>query len=137
MELPKKERTFYFKHTGDSGFVYEGNFTIKCRLGVAERYAMELEKSRLLADMANPTNGLLGTSVALSTLRTKIVDSPEWWRQGLGLGMEDEDALFALYDKVEKETDSWRKELQKSAKAKEKKKEPEAEQDGADEELGK
>lgn len=120
MELPKRERTFYFKHTGESGFVYEGNFTVKCRINVAEKYQLEVEKSRLMADMANPSNGLLGTAVALSTLRVKIVESPEWWKQGLGLGLEDEDALFALYDKVEKESDTWRKELQKAAKAKEK-----------------
>jgi hypothetical protein len=134
MDLPKKERTFYFKHTGESGFQYEGNFTIRCRLSVAEKYSLELEKSRLLADMANPTNGLLGTSVALSTLRTKILDAPEWWRQGLGLGMEDEDALVALYDKVEKETEEWRKELKKAAKAKEKK---EAKEEGDEDGVGK
>jgi len=136
MELPKKEHTFYFKHTGESGFIYEGSFTIKCRLGVAERYAMELEKSRLLADMANPTNGLLGTAVALSTLRTKIIDAPEWWKQGLGLQMEDEDALFALFDEVEKQTNTWRKELQKAAKAKNSKKDASSPEKGT-EELGK
>jgi len=119
MELPKKERTFYFKHDGELGFTYEGYFTIKCRLSVADRYSLELEKSRLLADMANPTNGLLGTAVALSTLRTKIKDGPEWWKQSNGLMMEDEDALFSLYERVEKESDSWRKELEKAAKAKE------------------
>lgn len=130
MELPKKERTFYFKHDGELGFVYEGHFTIKCRLNVAERYSLELEKSRLLADMANPTNGLLGTSVALSTLRTKIVDGPNWWKQGNGLMLEDEDTLFLLYEEVEKESEKWRKDLESAAKAKDTKENQSGEQKG-------
>jgi hypothetical protein len=118
MDLPKKERTFSFSYVGqDSGMTYEGTFTIKCRLNVAEKYQLELEKSRLISDMANPTNGLMGMAIALSTLRTKISDGPNWWSQGKGLSIEDEDTLVALFDKVEEESLQWRKELDEKAKA--------------------
>lgn len=118
MDLPKKERTFSFSYVSeDSGLTYEGTFTVKCKLNIAEKYQLELEKSRLMSDMANPTNGLMGMAIALSTLRTKIVDAPNWWTQGRGLAIEDEDALVALFDKVESESMEWRKELDEKAKA--------------------
>lgn len=118
MDLPKKERTFYFNYSSvESGFTYEGNFTIKCKLNVSEKYQLELEKSRLMSDMVNPTNGLAGLAIALSTLRAKIVDGPNWWTQGRGLSIEDEDTLVTLYEKVESETYEWRKELEDKAKA--------------------
>lgn len=121
MDLPKKERTFSFSYVSqDSGMVYEGTFTIKCKLNVAEKYQLELEKSRLASDMANPTNGLMGIAIALSTLRTKIVDGPNWWTQGRGLGIEDEDTLVSLFDRVEEESLQWRKELEEKAKASQK-----------------
>lgn len=121
MDLPKKERTFSFSYVSqDSGMPYEGTFTIKCKLNVAEKYQLELEKSRLASDMANPTNGLMGMAIALSTLRVKIVDGPNWWTQGRGLGIEDEDALVSLFDKVEEESLQWRKELEEKAKASQK-----------------
>lgn len=118
MDLPKKERTFYFDYTSlESGQVYEGNFTIKCKLNVADKYQLELEKSRLISDMQNPTNGLAGIAIALSTLRARIIDGPNWWTQGRGLSIEDEDALVTLFDKVETESLEWRKELEAKAKA--------------------
>jgi hypothetical protein len=70
--------------------------------------------------MANPTNGLMGMAIALSTLRTKIVDGPNWWTQGRGLNIEDEDALVSLFDRVEEESLQWRKELEEKAKASQK-----------------
>ena len=113
MDLPKKERTFYFDHTGESGFRYEGNFTIKCKLTVAEKYQLELDKSRLLADMSNPTDGLYGLSVAMSTIKSKMVEAPNWWTQGNGWNIEDEDAIIALYRKIEEESNKWKEELVK------------------------
>jgi len=111
MDLPKRERTFYFDYTGESGFRYEGTITIKCRLTVAEKYNLELEKSRLLADMNNPTDSLYGLSVALSSLRAKIIEAPNWWQQRNGWGVEDEDALVEMYRKVEAECLKWKEEL--------------------------
>ncbi len=121
MDLPKKERTFGLSHVSEeSGLTYEGTFTIKCKLNVAEKYQLELEKSRLMSDMANPSTGLMGIAIILGTLRTKIIDGPNWWTQGKGLGIDDEDALVALYEKVEAESLEWRKELaDKAAKARE------------------
>jgi hypothetical protein len=115
MDLPKRERTFHFDYTGESGFRYDGLVTIKCRLTVAEKYNLELEKSRLLADMSNPTDSLYGLSVALSTLRAKIIDAPNWWQQKQGWGVEDEDALVQLYRKAEDECIKWKEELIKVA----------------------
>lgn len=118
MDLPKKERTFYFNYTSlESGQTYEGNFTVKCKFNVAEKYQLELEKSRLMSDMQNPTNGLAGIAIALSTLRSRIVDGPNWWTQGKGLSIEDEDTLVELFDKVESECIEWRKELEAKANA--------------------
>lgn len=121
MDLPKKERTFNFNFTSEeSGQLYEGTFTVKCKLNVAEKYQLELEKSRLMSDMANPTNGLMGISIALSSLRIRIIDGPNWWMQGKGLTIEDEDALVELFEKVEQECMAWRKELsEKAEKARE------------------
>jgi len=118
MDLPKKERTFAFNYKSlESGMDYEGTFIIKCKLNVGEKYQLELEKSRLMSDMVNPTNGLAGMAIAISTLRAKIVDGPNWWLQGKGTGIEDEDALVAIFEKVEEESLNWRKELEEKAKA--------------------
>jgi hypothetical protein len=121
MDLPKKERTFGFSYVSDeSGLTYDGTFTVKCKLNVAEKYQLELEKSRLMSDMANPSNGLMGIAIALSTLRVRIVDGPNWWTQGKGLNIEDEDVLVALFERVETECMEWRKELsERAAKARE------------------
>lgn len=111
MELPKRERTFYFDFTGESGFRYEGNVTIKCRLNVSERHALELNRSRLLGDCVNPTDSLRGIAVCLSTCQAKIIEAPNWWMQSNGSKLEDEDALVALFSRIEDESDAWRQEL--------------------------
>ena len=115
MELPKREKTFHFEHVGESGFHYEGTFTIKCRLNVAEKYAMELERNRLIGDMSNPTDDLTGFALVISTLRAKVTDGPNWWLQSRGFGMEDEDALVNLYAEVEKTSTQWKQEILESA----------------------
>ncbi len=117
MELPSREKTFYFDHTGDSGFRYEGHFTIKCRLNIAERHGMESDRSRLLGDSRNPTQDLQALALCLSTCRAHVSDGPEWFRQTRGL-LEDEDALIALYNKVVETCDEWRKEISEAAKDK-------------------
>jgi hypothetical protein len=116
MDLPKREKTFYFDYEGESGFRYEGTFTVKCRLTVAEKYASELEKTRLQGDTSNPSAGLSGLAIALSSLRSRIIDGPNWWKQGLGLGIEDEDALVELFNKVEDTANEWVLEVKKLTK---------------------
>jgi hypothetical protein len=65
--------------------------------------------------MNNPTDSLYGLSVAMSTLKSKIVEAPNWWAQSNGWAMEDEDAIVALYRKVEEECAKWKEELVKKA----------------------
>lgn len=118
MDLPKKERSFYFKHIGeDSGFVYEGQFTIKCTLNIGEKRLMELEQSRLQGDMQNGTAQLRAIASTIATLRAKIVESPEWWKQGGGMFVEDEGAIVELMNKVDEVSDLYRKELISKANA--------------------
>lgn len=113
MNLPNKEKTFTFEYQGDLK-KYEGVFTVLAHLNVGQKYALSLEKTRLLANYANPTDDLAGFSVVLATLRTKIIDSPEWWKQSQGgATIEDEEALVALYKEVQKAEDQWREELKK------------------------
>ena len=125
MDLPKKERSFYFKHIGEeTGFVYEGNFTIKCTLNIGEKRLMELELSRLQGDMQNGTNQLKAIASTISILRAKIVEAPEWWKQGGGMFIEDESAVVELLNKVDEISSSYRKDLVSKVKAESKEAEP-------------
>jgi hypothetical protein len=117
MDLPDKESSFDFDHVADlTGKRYEGQFTVRCVLTIAQKHAMEIEKTRLLGNFTNPTDGLAGIAVILSTLRHKIVDAPEWWKQsGGGSSIEDEDVLVAIYDKIVLAEAEWREKLKKKA----------------------
>lgn len=122
MELPSRNKTFYFDFTGESGFRYEGHFTIKCRLNTAEKIARENEHSRLLGESTNPTRELQTLAMCLATCRVHVVDGPEWFKQSRGL-LEDDEALFELYLKIMNSVDEWRKELSKAASSSEPKEE--------------
>lgn len=116
MDLPQKQKVFDFDFTAELGKKYEGQFTVLCRLNIAQKHAMELEKTRLLGNYANPTDELAGLAIVLSTLRAKIIDSPEWWKQSLGgAALEDEDVLSALYRKVQDSEAEWKNEMLKKA----------------------
>lgn len=118
MDLPKNEAVFDFDMTGsDTGRRYEGRFTVRCVLNMAQKHALELEKTRLMGNYASPTDGLAGIAVVLANLRVKIVDAPEWWKQSLG-GYEimDEDVLVALYQKIQEAENKWREDLKEKAK---------------------
>jgi hypothetical protein len=116
MDLPKKERTFYFDFTTELGQKYDGNFTIKCKLNVAETHLYELERSRLLGDQANPTNGLYNIAFALGFLRSRVIDGPQWWIQKGGSDLEDEEVLYELVAKTNEEIKKWKDELIKIAR---------------------
>jgi hypothetical protein len=120
MELPSREKNFYFDVNGESGFRYEGHFAIKCRLNIAERHGMESDRSRLLGDSKNPTQDLQALALTLSTCRAHIAKGPEWFTQSRGL-LEDEEVLYELYNKIVNTAEEWRKEV--SDKANEKAKE--------------
>jgi hypothetical protein len=115
MDLPKKESTFEFEHVAAaSGKKYDGKFTVRTILNMGQRHQLEMEKTRLMADYVNPTDGLAGIAVILSKLRVHIIDGPEWWKQSAGgFLVDDEDALVALYDKVIEAENKWKNDLKK------------------------
>ena len=115
--LPKNERSFDVDVVGDTtGVQYKGTFTTRCVLNMAGRHAMELEKTRLMSDYANPSPGLAGISITLSTLRAKIVEGPAWWKDSdNGATIIDDNVLILLYDETNRIESEWRKELKKVA----------------------
>lgn len=115
--LPKKEQSFDIDVVGDTtGYHYKGTFTAKCVLNMSERHTMELEKTRLQADYANPSAGLAGISISLATIRTKIVDGPAWWKDSdQGATLMDENIVFRLYDECNKLETNWRAALKAKA----------------------
>ena len=119
MNLPEKIQVFDFSMEGElTGRKYEGAFTVKCTLNMGERHAFELEKTRLMGNFSNPSDGLAGLSIVIATLRIKIIDGPEFWRQSDGgFKFEDEDVLLALFDKVQEVEFKWRSDLKKKVQA--------------------
>lgn len=119
MDLPSKEKTFSFDHVGlDTGKEYKGQFTVLCLLNVGQKHQLSLEKTRLLGNYPNPTDDLAGFAVILANLRAKIVEAPEWWKQsGGGSTIEDEDALVALYRKLEEAELQWKADLKKKTES--------------------
>lgn len=118
MDLPLKHKVFDFEYTTEMGKKYDGTFTALCSLNVGQKHALELEKTRLLGNYPEPTEGLLGVALVLSNLRAKIVDAPNWWMQSNGgASIEDEDALVALYRKLEEVEAQWKTDLLDKAKA--------------------
>ena len=116
MDLPKNEKTFTFNEIGETyGKKYEGTFTVKCILNMRDKRMLEVEKSRLRLDMANPTPDLIALTTILATLRVRIIDGPEWWKQGEGDDIEDENIVVTLFDKVTDQEEIWRKELKDKA----------------------
>lgn len=115
--LPKNEQSFDIEVVGDTtGISHKGTFTAKCVLNMAGKHAMELEKTRLQADYANPSSGLAGIAIALSTIRAKIVEGPAWWKDSEGgATLIDENVVFKLYDECNKLEANWRAELKKKA----------------------
>lgn len=117
MDLPANEHVFDFKMVGElTQKKYEGRFTVICVLNMLQRQLLEVEKTRLQADMSNPTDGLSGIALILSNLRIRINDGPEWWMQSVGgFDIKDENIIVALYDKVMEAETKWREELLEKA----------------------
>jgi len=120
--LPKNEKSFDIDLVGDTtGLKYSGQFTVICILDMAGRHALELEKTRLMADYANPSRGLFGIATSLATIRTKTVSTPAWWKNNEdGAAIKDENLVFAVYDKCNEMEKQWREELKKSSEEAEK-----------------
>lgn len=113
--LPKNERTFTVKVDGDtSGETFEGQFTTKCILNMQEKHSKELEKTRLMADYANPSATLSGIAEILSMVRAKLVKWPDWWANlDYGSKVLDENVIVTIYDEVQRLETEWRSEIRK------------------------
>jgi len=113
--LPKNERTFTVKVDGDTtGETFEGQFTTKCVLNMSEKHSKELEKTRLMADYANPSPSLAGIAEILSTVKTKLIKWPDWWSNlDYGSKMLDENVIVTIYDEVQNLEREWRAEVKK------------------------
>ena len=117
MELPKNEATFSVDIVGDTSFKkYDGQFTVRCVLTTGQRHLMELDKSRMLGGSNFPTDALVGLAEVLSTLRARIIEAPEWWKQsGNGNTLTDENILMELYKKVDEAEKAWRQSVKEMA----------------------
>ena len=120
MSLPKNESSFDFEHVGElSGKKYDGQFTVKCVLSLADKRALEIEKSRLTADLANPTGNLSALGSVIANLRVRVMDAPDWFNQSImTLDILDEELIFELYARCLDKSAEWRDKVK--AKAEEK-----------------
>jgi len=116
VDLPNKQKTFEFDHIGESGKKYDGKFTVLCSLNVGQRVLLAQEKTRILGGHANPTDDLSGFAIILANLRAKIVEGPTWWQQSNGGNLiDDEDAVVALFRKLDEAELAWKDDLKKKA----------------------
>jgi hypothetical protein len=117
MELPKNEATFDFKEVGETTLKeYDGMFTVRCVLNIAQKHNLELEKNRLLADFINPTDGLASIAIIIANLRAKVISGPNWWEQSQGgLTLIDEDIVVKLFNKVKAKEVEWRDSVRSKA----------------------
>jgi hypothetical protein len=121
MELPNNESTFDVDVVGETTFKhYEGQFTVRCVLNMGQKHAMELERTRLLGNYANPTEELSGIAIIFASLRAKVTDGPEWWKQSVsGTTIKDENVLIDIYGKAVKAETEWREKVKEMATPKE------------------
>lgn len=117
MELPKNEEVFEIDALGETTYKkYEGQFTVRCVLNMGQKHAMELEKSRLMGSLGSPTEALAGIAIIFATLRAKVIEGPEWWKQSAGgSNIKDENVLVELFNRVEKAEVEWREKVKKLA----------------------
>ena len=110
MGIPKNESGFDFVHIGEiTGKKYDGQFTVKCMLNLADKRMLEIEKSRLTADLQNPTGNLNALGTVIANLRIRIIDAPDWYNQLINnLDTLDEELIFELYTQCLKKSDEWR-----------------------------
>lgn len=117
MDLPNTQSVFDFDFTSELGKKYDGQFTVNCLLSMRQKHILELEKTRLLGNYANPTDELAGIAVILANLRSRIVSGPTWWEQSDGgYNLTDIDVLTVLYNKVIAAESEWRTKLKEKTK---------------------
>jgi hypothetical protein len=111
MLLPKKEATFLFEFEDDMGIKWEGLFTVKTKLTIADTHKMELERSRLLGDTLSPSAALSDMAYALPYIRIRVIEGPEWYIKNKLSDLEDISIMYALFDKIVEAEKQWKKEL--------------------------
>lgn len=111
MALPSNERTLSFSCVGQSTKnKYEGEFSFKCKLTMSEKYQLEVEKSRMLSDVKNPTPGLENIIAIASALKMRIKKAPQWWSESAnGMNLLDDNVLLDVYDKSIEAEMEWEK----------------------------
>jgi hypothetical protein len=119
--LPNNIKTIHIDVEGETtGIRYEGSFGVKCALSIRDKQAVEVSKSRLTEDMANPSNSLYAMAAMISILRAKIMDFPEWWKEvNYGSDLLDDNVLIELFEKCEQASEDWRKSLKPKEESKE------------------
>ena len=117
MDLPKNQKSFQLDHVGEvTGRRYEGTFSVKCALNMAEKRKLEIERSTLSADLTNPTGNLNAISVVVANLRVRVIDAPDWFKQAIAsLDLLDEDVLFEIYGKCLDKSEEWLSEVKKKS----------------------
>jgi len=120
MSLPKNESSFDFLHVGElTGNKYDGQFTVKCVLSLGDKRLLEIEKSRLTADLMNPTGNLSALGSVVANLRVRVTDAPDWFNQKImNLDILDEEVLFELYSKCLEKSEEWRDKVKEKAEEK-------------------
>ena len=113
MDLPKNVKSFSLDYVGQiTGKKYQGTFTVKCVLNMAEKRRLEIEKSTLSADLVNPTDNLAAIAVITATLRIKVIDAPDWFKQSIKtLDVLDEDVFLEIFDKTREKSEEWYNEV--------------------------
>jgi hypothetical protein len=117
MDLPKNERTFCFSVKGEvTQQSFDGEFTVICIPNMTQKRAIEIERSRLSADLSNPTANLFSLAMMLANLRVRILNAPGWWNDSNGGGnLKDDNVLLSLFEEVMRQEDAWREEVRKQA----------------------
>jgi hypothetical protein len=117
MNLPKNEKSFFFSKEGEvTGHKYEGQFSVKCVLTAADKRMVEIEQSRLMVDLKNPTANLIAISKVTANLRTRVLKSPDWFGQMIGdLETLDDNILFDLWAECVRCSNEWFDEVKQKA----------------------
>lgn len=117
MNLPKNEKSFMFSKEGEvTGFKYEGQFSVKCVLTAADKRVLEIEQSRLMVDLKNPTSNLIAISRVVANLRIRVLKAPDWFDQMIGdLETLDDNILFEVWTQCLEASKEWHDELKKKS----------------------
>jgi hypothetical protein len=120
--LPKLEKSFEIDMVGEeTGVPYVGQFVTKCVLSIQDKQLIELQKSRMSADLANPSGRLFAISTMLSSLRVRLIETPEWWKDlDDGAKILDEEVIVQIFEQCEAKAQEWKDEVKKSSIPKEK-----------------